>query len=139
MVDDLSGGDQWLRSINDHLGMRIRARRKQRGMTQTQLGQSLGLTFQQVQKYEQGSNRISAARLPHVAQALDVPLSYFYEGFPESLRAAAPPGLADSQDRFHDPQTEDMAEQQELLAAFHNIRSPEKRRLIIALLKTMRD
>lgn len=68
------------RAINDAIAARIRTERKLRGFTQTSLGQAIGLTFQQVQKYETGANRISASRLLSIARVLNVPVIYFYEG-----------------------------------------------------------
>ena len=65
-----------------HVGARVRARRKALGISQTQLAATLGLTFQQVQKYERGSNRISASKLKECADALDVSIVYFFEGLP---------------------------------------------------------
>lgn len=66
--------------IDVHLGKRLRTARLQHGITQTDLADALGVTFQQVQKYEQGTNRISAARLFDMANVFDVPLDYFFEG-----------------------------------------------------------
>jgi len=63
------------------IAKRVRALRLQRGLSQTELGEVLGVTFQQVQKYERGTNRISAGRLYRIAGVLDVPVSFFYEGF----------------------------------------------------------
>lgn len=72
-----------------HLGRRLRQRRWFLGLTQAQVGERVGIKFQQVQKYETGQNRISASRLWELAQALDAPISYFYEGLDEA-EAAAP-------------------------------------------------
>lgn len=66
--------------IDAHIGRRIRMRRWLRGLTQQELGQAIGVVFQQVQKYESGSDRISASRLFEVSQALGIPVSYFFEG-----------------------------------------------------------
>lgn len=66
--------------VDIHVGRRVRIRRVMREMSQTKLAEQLGLTFQQLQKYESGANRISASRLWHVAQILDVPVTYFFEG-----------------------------------------------------------
>jgi transcriptional regulator with XRE-family HTH domain len=63
------------------IAKRVRALRLQRGLSQTELGDDLGVTFQQVQKYERGTNRISAGRLFRIAEVLDVPVSFFYAGF----------------------------------------------------------
>ena len=65
-----------------HVGQRVRMRRLMLGMSQTTLGDALGLTFQQVQKYEKGSNRISASRLQRSSEILQVPIAFFFEGAP---------------------------------------------------------
>ena len=62
-----------------HVGARVRMRRMMLGMSQTKLGDAIGLTFQQVQKYERGTNRIGASRLQHIAHILQVPVSFFFE------------------------------------------------------------
>jgi transcriptional regulator with XRE-family HTH domain len=67
-----------------HVGARVRMRRMMLSMSQEKLGDALGLTFQQVQKYEKGSNRIGASRLQHIAQILQVPVAFFFEGGPAS-------------------------------------------------------
>jgi len=69
------------RRISDHIGGRIRQRRTELGLTQEQLAQALGISYQQVQKYETGANRVSASRLYELAQEFGVAVSYFYEGF----------------------------------------------------------
>jgi transcriptional regulator with XRE-family HTH domain len=69
--------------IDSHIGQRVRMRRNTIGMSQEKLGEALGLTFQQVQKYEKGSNRIGASRLLHIAGILDVGIEFFFEGLPE--------------------------------------------------------
>src|ERR1700712_5589447 len=66
--------------IDRHVGARIRLRRREVGVTQVELAESIGVTFQQVQKYERAANRVSASKLWEVAQALSTSLSYFYEG-----------------------------------------------------------
>jgi transcriptional regulator with XRE-family HTH domain len=65
-----------------HVGKRVRMRRLMLGMSQTHVADALGLTFQQLQKYEKGMNRISASRLQHVAQIFQVPVTFFFEGAP---------------------------------------------------------
>lgn len=66
--------------IDAYIGARLKMRRQTKGMSQEQLGHEIGLTFQQVQKYEKGLNRIGAGRLFHIAEVLGVDVSYFYEG-----------------------------------------------------------
>jgi transcriptional regulator with XRE-family HTH domain len=68
--------------IDKHVGARVRMRRMMLGMSQEKLGNSLGLTFQQVQKYEKGTNRIGASRLQQISHILQVPVSFFFEGAP---------------------------------------------------------
>src|SRR5258707_1346983 len=92
--------------IDVHVGSRIRRRRTLLGMSQERLGDALGLTFQQVQKYERGMNRVGASRLFALSQVLDVPISFFFDDVPEAVSAtysgsSQPPrmsGLAESQD-----------------------------------------
>ena len=72
-------------AIDGHVGSRVRTRRTLLGLNQTQLGDALGITFQQVQKYENGSNRIGASRLYQISKNLDVPVSYFYEDMPDDI------------------------------------------------------
>src|ERR1700752_2595536 len=68
--------------IDKHVGSRVRMRRMMLGMSQEKLGDALGLTFQQVQKYEKGTNRIGASRLQQISHILQVPVSFFFEGAP---------------------------------------------------------
>ncbi len=68
--------------VDKHVGSRVRMRRLMLGMSQEKLGNGLGLTFQQVQKYEKGTNRIGASRLQHISQLLQVPVPFFFEGAP---------------------------------------------------------
>lgn len=67
--------------VDVHVGQRIRRRRWMVGMTQQQLGEAVGIKFQQIQKYETGMNRVSASRLWDIAEALDVPVPFFFEGY----------------------------------------------------------
>jgi transcriptional regulator with XRE-family HTH domain len=69
--------------VDKHVGTRVKMRRKMLGMSQTKLGDGLGITFQQVQKYENGANRIGASRLQHISDILQVPVPFFFEGAPD--------------------------------------------------------
>lgn len=73
--------------VDVHVGARVRIRRQVMKMSQERLGDQLGVTFQQVQKYERGSNRIGASRLWRLAQVLEVPISYFFEGLNEDIES----------------------------------------------------
>ena len=75
--------------VDVHAGAQVRLRRKLLGMTQTGLGDAIGLTFQQVQKYESGTNRISASRLCDLSRVLDVSIEYFFEDMPTAVAAVS--------------------------------------------------
>ena len=81
--------------IDQHVGGQLRLRRAQSGMTQTELGAKVGLSFQAVQKYETGENRISASRLYQLARILEVPMSYFFDGLDQNGRTEEAAGAAD--------------------------------------------
>src|SRR3984957_1652774 len=76
-----------------YVGSRVRMRRMMLGMSQEKLADALGLTFQQIQKYEKGTNRISASRLQAISQILDAPVHFFFDGAPQS--GTGPPGGAE--------------------------------------------
>ncbi len=80
--------------IDKHVGSRVRMRRMMVSMSQEKLGESLGITFQQIQKYEKGTNRIGASRLQHISSVLGVPVSFFFEGAPSGMPGAQ--GFAES-------------------------------------------
>ena len=77
--------------VDLHVGKRVRHRRWMKGVTQQQLGDSVGIKFQQIQKYETGMNRVSASRLWDIAEALDVPVNFFFEGFDEEAGGSVSP------------------------------------------------
>ena len=79
--------------VDRHVGARVRMRRLMMSMSQTDLGNKLGLTFQQVQKYEKGTNRIGASRLQHIAESLSVPVSFFFDGAVGELKSTEPRSL----------------------------------------------
>lgn len=112
--------------VDVHVGKRVRHRRWMVGMTQQQLGDIVGIKFQQIQKYETGMNRISASRLWDIALALDVSISFFFEGFdaeeatPETPAAAA---LAQRGDLLADK------EALELVRSYYSIPEAQRRRL----------
>src|ERR1700758_1678129 len=82
--------------IDKHVGSRVRMRRMMLGMSQEKLGDALGLTFQQVQKYEKGTNRIGASRLQQISHILQVPVSFFFEGAPSVQGGSRQDSRADS-------------------------------------------
>ena len=78
--------------IDKHVGSRIRSRRMMLSLSQEKLGEALGISFQQIQKYEKGTNRIGASRLQNIAQILQVPAAFFFEGAPELSTTIVPSG-----------------------------------------------
>ncbi len=82
--------------IDKHVGSRVRMRRMMLGMSQEKLGDALGLTFQQVQKYEKGTNRIGASRLQQISHILQVPVSFFFEGAPTVPSLGRPEGMGEA-------------------------------------------
>ena len=76
--------------VDVHVGARLRVRRTLLGMSQTTLGDAIGVAFQQMQKYERGTNRISSSRLYALARVLDVPLQYFFDDMPTAVAASSP-------------------------------------------------
>ncbi len=76
--------------VDVHVGARLRRRRRLLGMSQTKLGEAIGLAFQQVQKYERGANRISASRLFTLSRVFDVPVEYFFDDMPREVAASSP-------------------------------------------------
>lgn len=123
--------------IDAQVGNRVRLRRMLIGMSQEKLGELLGLTFQQVQKYEKGVNRIGAGRLYQVAGILGVPIGYFYEGVIEQA-----PRLSEmSEDAGAPPVMEFLAsgEGLQLSMAFMRIKDPKVRKRVLDLVKSLAD
>ena len=119
--------------IDRIVGQRLRWRRRELKLTQEQLGEKLGLTFQQVQKYEKGVNRISAGRLFEISQALGITITYFYEGIDDLIESS--PVLSVGEDD-HPPSLPVLdGEAMELVKAFQNISDRSLRR---SLLETIR-
>jgi transcriptional regulator with XRE-family HTH domain len=128
--------------IDVHVGSRIRLRRTLLAMSQERLGDALGLTLQQVQKYERGVNRVGASRLFDLSRVLDVPISFFFDDMPETVsgmnvgagRRAV--GFSDAQDPFGDD-TMSRRETLELVRAYYRIADPSLRKKVFDLIKSM--
>jgi transcriptional regulator with XRE-family HTH domain len=119
--------------IDKHVGSRVRMRRMMLGMSQTNLGDALRLTFQQVQKYEKGTNRISASRLQQSAHILQVPVTFFFEGAPSVPGGPQAKGAAPSPAYVSDFLA--TREGLELTKAFMRIKKPKLRRIIVDLVE----
>ena len=128
--------------IDVHVGGRVRLRRTLMGMSQEKLGEALGLTFQQVQKYERGVNRIGASRLFDLARVLDVPIGFFFDDMPDGMGGTASiprrtsSGFADAQDGFEDD-TLHRRETLELVRAYYRITDPAVRKRVFDLIKSL--
>lgn len=124
--------------VDIHVGNRMRMRRMLVGMSQEKLGERLGLTFQQVQKYEKGTNRVSASRLFHVAQVLGVPVQYFYEDLPEGAEnGAGTEGFGESGEQAVITNFLNSSEGLQLNRAFHQITDTDVRRRVVELVKSI--
>ncbi|WP_439499702.1 helix-turn-helix domain-containing protein [Bosea sp. (in: a-proteobacteria)] len=123
--------------IDRHVGSRVRMRRMLAGVSQEKLGDALGLTFQQVQKYEKGANRISASRLQQIAKMLDVPVSFFFDGAPTGDTPSG--GFSDSASTTYISDFLSTSEGVQLTKAFVRIKSGRVRRRIIDLAEALAE
>ncbi len=126
--------------IDLHVGQRLRQRRCLLGLTQQRLAGAVGIKFQQIQKYESGANRVSASRLWALAQALDTPVSYFFENLPET-ETDEEVSLSDENALTHEtavlePQILSNKETIDLVRAYYHL-SEEPRRRLLDLAKTL--
>lgn len=129
--------------IDVHVGQRIRLRRTLMGMSQEKLGEAIGLTFQQVQKYERGANRVGSSRLFDLAKVLDVPVSFFFDDMPDETSQQSPrliSGLAEEPAAYNpsgegDPLTK--RETLELVRAYYKITDPNVRKRIFEMVKAL--
>ncbi len=109
--------------IDIHVGARLRQHRTLLGMTQTNLGDALGVSFQQMQKYERGTNRISASRLYDLARVLDVPIQHFFDDMPAAVAASSPAQDGGRAKKLpsYEPNLMATRETLELVRAYYNI------------------
>jgi transcriptional regulator with XRE-family HTH domain len=122
--------------VDIHVGGRVRMRRKQIGLTQEALGDVIDLTFQQIQKYERGTNRVSASKLYQIAKTLNVPITYFFDGYlgDEVVTAF---NESDSEALIHNFLMS--SEGIELAEAFSRIKTAKYRRKILDLVRTLAE
>ena len=121
--------------IDIHVGSRIRLRRTMLGMSQEKLGESLGITFQQIQKYEKGTNRVGASRLQNISSILNVPVSFFFEDAPGDQ--STPGGMAEASSSNYVVDFLSSAEGLQLNRAFVKISDPKVRRRVVDLVKAL--
>ena len=125
--------------VDIHVGARVRLRRTLLGMSQEKLGEAIGLTFQQVQKYERGANRVGASRLYDLSRVLEVPVSFFFDDMPDEISSKSVHErreLSESPDPFdNDPMNR--RETLELVRAYYRITDPTQRKRVFELVKSM--
>jgi len=125
--------------IDVHVGARLRRRRTLSGMSQTTLGYAIGLTFQQVQKYENGANRISASRLFDLSRVFDVPIEYFFDDMPTAVAASSPAqgGGKAKKPPSYKPDPMATRETLELVRAYYKIEDADIRKRLRELAKAI--
>lgn len=141
-ADEIEGEERNARRANPidaHVGSRVRMRRMLLGMSQEKLGELLGLTFQQVQKYEKGVNRIGASRLFDLSHVLGVPIQFFYDDAPEGAGGDAVfrAGFADRPAESYVVDFLSSREGLELNKAFVRIQDPSVRRSVVELVRSL--
>jgi len=124
--------------VDKHVGSRVRMRRLLVGMSQERLAEALGLTFQQVQKYEKGTNRIGASRLQQISQVLGVPVTFLFEGAPVD-RMLPEGGFAEAPQADFSFDLLSTPEGIQLAKAFMSIDDPKVRRRVVDLVATLAD
>ncbi len=126
--------------IDVHVGSRVRLRRTLLGMSQEKLGDAIGLTFQQVQKYERGANRIGSSRLFDLSRVLDVPVSFFFDDMPAEIAESAPgchSEFAGSPAESYAADPLAKRETLELVRAYYQIEEPSVRKRLFDLAKAL--
>ncbi len=133
-VHAASDNDSGPNPVDSHVGKRLRMLRKLKNISQEKLAQALGLTFQQVQKYERADNRIGASRLYQIAEVLGVTTSYFYEGYGKSQRAPVY-GLAEDAEQGDDVMQR--SETLKLVNLYYQIKDEATRKQVLEMIKTL--
>jgi transcriptional regulator with XRE-family HTH domain len=126
--------------VDVHVGGRVRLRRTLLGLSQEKLGEAVGLTFQQIQKYERGANRIGASRLFEFSRILEVPVSFFFDDMPEGqtvVDGRIAWGLSDQPQTPLEPDPLTRRETLELVRAYYRIGDPSVRRRLFELTKSL--
>ena len=126
--------------IDRYVGSRVRVRRLGLGMSQTRLGQAIGVTFQQVQKYENGANRVSASNLYKMAKAMGVDVGFFYDGMPQSAAKGKGKGTRGRRARPSVEIAGDPTRSREIITLMHNyarINQPRLRKRVFELVKSL--
>ncbi len=122
--------------VDIHVGSRVRLRRTLLGMSQEKLGEAVSLTFQQIQKYERGANRIGASRLYQLSQILDVPVSFFYDGVGKPSYG---PGFAETEKPAYEAEPNQFTKREtlELVRAYYRIPDQDIRKRVFEMVKAV--
>ncbi len=126
--------------VDVHVGSRLRVRRTLLGMTQTKLGDQLGVSFQQMQKYEKGTNRISSSRLYDLARVLDVPIEFFFDEMHSAVEASSPAAKGHrgaAEPPSHEPNPMHKRETLELVRAYYKIENTDVRQRLFEFTKAL--
>ncbi len=125
--------------VDVHVGTRVRMRRTLLGMNQTKLGEALGVSFQQMQKYENGANRISASRLFDLSRVFDVPIEFFFDDMPTAVSASSPAlgGATAKEPPSYELGPMAKRETLKLVRAYYKIRDPQVRKRLYELAKAL--
>ncbi|MBI1214891.1 MAG: helix-turn-helix domain-containing protein [Alphaproteobacteria bacterium] len=129
--------DEGPHPVDTYVGARVKSRRLMLGLSQEELAHAIGLTFQQVQKYERGTNRISVSRLVDICKALRVPYGYFLDNAAATTKKAALRGVSDNKQELleGDPMTK--KDVLELVRAYEGIRTPKLKKQLLEMAKAM--
>jgi len=122
--------------VDVHVGSRVRLRRTLLGMSQDKLGKALSLTFQQIQKYERGANRIGSSRLYKLSQVLDVSVSFFFDDMPAEITGKAS-GMAEGGKQSFEVGQLSRRETLELVRAYYKIKDPSVRKKLFEMVKAL--
>ena len=125
--------------IDIHVGKRLRLRRTIVGISQEKLAETLGITFQQVQKYEKGINRIGSSRLFAIAKTLNVPVNFFFDEYNESANSNSKYALAEDTSAFEHEENSRNRETMTLVKAYYQIQDPKVRKKALELIKSLAD
>jgi transcriptional regulator with XRE-family HTH domain len=134
--------DEGPHPVDTHVGIKVKSRRLMLGLSQEELAKSIGLTFQQVQKYERGTNRISVSRLADISRALRVPIDYFLDGCaaivqPRGTAKPALKGVSDNKQATLEPDMLARRDVLELVRAYQQIEAPQLKKQLLEMAKAM--
>lgn len=127
-------------SIDEHVGLQLRQRRALLGLSQEKLAEQVGITFQQIQKYENGANRVSASRLYEFSKVLEIPVTFFFENYGSNENRLLS-GFADNDQAGFDGPDDVMKRKEtiELIRVYYSIESPKLRKDLFKLVKSMAE